>query len=158
MDQIPLEAISKHMKGKMVTGSSQHRFTKGKTCLTNLIAFYHKITILVDKGRALDVVYLDFSKHFNAASHNILMDKLMKYGIDIKLGGKVDTPDGCAAIQRDLNRQEMGQSILAAIRKNTASKLREFILPLCLALVRPPLECCVHCWVLQYKKDTAILE
>ncbi|PKU45225.1 rna-directed dna polymerase from mobile element jockey- hypothetical protein [Limosa lapponica baueri] len=85
MDQILLEAISKHMKGKMVTEISQHGFKKRKPWVRkepdNLTAFYHKITILVDKGRTLDGVYLDFSKCFDAVSRNILMDKLMKYRI-----------------------------------------------------------------------------
>lgn len=36
------------MKEKKVTGNSQKEFTKGKTCLTNLIAFYNKINGFVD--------------------------------------------------------------------------------------------------------------
>lgn len=36
LEQIVQGAISKHMK--KVTGSNQHRFTKGKSCLMNLIA------------------------------------------------------------------------------------------------------------------------
>jgi len=32
-----LEAISRHMKSKKVIGSSQHAFTRGKSCLTNLL-------------------------------------------------------------------------------------------------------------------------
>lgn len=42
-----------------------------------MIAF----TGLVDKGRALDAVYLEFSKAFNTDSHNILISKLIKYGL-----------------------------------------------------------------------------
>lgn len=39
------------------------------------------MTNLVDEGKAVDVVYLDFSKGFNTVSHNILIDKL-KYWLD----------------------------------------------------------------------------
>jgi len=39
IEQIILEAVSKHIRDKKVTGSSQHGFMMRKSCLTNLIAF-----------------------------------------------------------------------------------------------------------------------
>jgi len=67
---------------KKVVRSSQHGFTKEKSCLTNLITFYDGVTGRVDEGRAVDVVYLNFSKVFDTVSHNILLGKHRKCGLD----------------------------------------------------------------------------
>ncbi|GAB0177970.1 mitochondrial enolase superfamily member 1 [Grus japonensis] len=78
MEQIILETITKHMKDTKLVGGSQRRFTKRKSCLTRLKAFYNEITTLVVDGKAVDIVYLDITEAFNTVLHNIQMDKLMK--------------------------------------------------------------------------------
>ena len=67
---------------KKVARSSQHGFIKGRSCLTNLVAFYECVTGWVDEGTAVDVDYLDFSKAFDTVSHNILRGKLRTCGLD----------------------------------------------------------------------------
>ncbi|KAK4823483.1 hypothetical protein QYF61_002547 [Mycteria americana] len=80
MEQILLGAITSQMKH--VNQNSQHGFTNGKSCLTNLIAFYDKVTCSVDFRRVVDIVYLDFSKAFDMVSDSLLPEKLMCYGLD----------------------------------------------------------------------------
>ncbi|KAK4818083.1 hypothetical protein QYF61_005660 [Mycteria americana] len=137
MEQIILSAITRHVGNNQGIKPSQHGFKKGRSCLTNLISFYDKVTRLVDEGKAVDVVYLDFSKAFDTVSHSILLEKLAAHGLD-----------GCTLCWV---KNWLGGRAQRVVVNGVYSTLYS-------ALVRPHLEYCVQFWAPHYKRDIEVLE
>ena len=77
--------IRRHLEEHQLVRYSQHGFSKGKSCLTNLLSFYRNVFETIDRGDKYDVVYLDFSKAFDKVPHRRLLSKVKAHGI----GGKV---------------------------------------------------------------------
>lgn len=55
---------------KNLINASQYGIMESRSCQTEMIAFFDKITGLLDKGNCADTVYMDFSKAFDTTVHD----------------------------------------------------------------------------------------
>lgn len=58
----------------------------------NMINFCDEMTVPVNKGRAVDIVCLDFSKVFDNVTHSILTDKWLVHRMNGQWGGLSERP------------------------------------------------------------------
>jgi len=84
-ESIIRDNIVNHLEGNQLILDSQHGFRKGRSCLSNILAFLEKVTSAVDSGEDVDVVFLDFAKAFDKVPHQRLLLKLKLHGICDKL-------------------------------------------------------------------------
>jgi len=81
-DRFTLSVLTRHVKDNQGIRPSHHGFMKGRSCLTNLISFYDQVMHLADEGKAVDVIYLDFSKAFDTVPYSVPLEKLAAHGLE----------------------------------------------------------------------------
>ncbi len=77
-ESIVSKYLSFHLKDKI--SSVQHGFVKGRSTTTNLIEFQNVAANVIESGKQLDTIYIDFSKAFDSLHHDITISKLMQFG------------------------------------------------------------------------------
>ena len=81
MERIIRKKLLDHMEENDLMSLCQHGFISKRSCLTNLLESLEDWTDILDKGYALDIIFLDFSKAFDKVPPRRLLRKLLGYGI-----------------------------------------------------------------------------
>ena len=71
-----VDKITSFLESNLLLRSSQHGFRRQRSCLTNLIEFFHFVFSEHDKDKAVDVIYLDFQKAFDTVQHAAIWEAL----------------------------------------------------------------------------------
>lgn len=82
LESIIADKIFKHIEENNLIIDSQHGFRSNRSCLTNLLDFFHNMITEYDANRAIDIIYLDFQKAFDKVPHKKLLTKVRALGVN----------------------------------------------------------------------------
>ncbi|KAK8748335.1 hypothetical protein OTU49_016085 [Cherax quadricarinatus] len=77
MEKIIRRRVVEHLERNKSINANQHGFMEGKSCVTNLLEFYDKITeVRHEREGWADCIFLDCKKAFDTVPHKRLVQKL----------------------------------------------------------------------------------
>jgi len=81
LESVVRDAMVSHFTDHNLYAECQHGFRKGRSCVTQLLEVIENLTLFMDNGEPIDIIYLDFKKAFDSVPHERLLTKLSAYGV-----------------------------------------------------------------------------
>ena len=85
LEKIIKKQIEEFLSESKYIRDSQHGFSRGKSCLSNLLICQDSIIQMIDEGSSVDIIYLDFQKAFDKVPHHRLLEKIKEAGVEGEL-------------------------------------------------------------------------
>ena len=86
LERLVYNRLISHINDNKLLYEFQFGFQKGKSTHLAIMMLVNKITEALDQGESVVGMFLDFSKAFDTVDHNVLLQKMDKYGIcDVEL-------------------------------------------------------------------------
>ena len=70
-----------HSEEANAFNDSQHRFRRGRLCISQLLAYNNEMLESLENSSNADVIHLDFAKAFDQVDFNVLLLKLANIGV-----------------------------------------------------------------------------
>ena len=72
MEKFIKEEVTSHLDRYDLLNDTQHGFMRGRSCLTNLLTYMEGVTRMLDEGKNVDIIYLDFAKAFESLTRSLI--------------------------------------------------------------------------------------
>lgn len=80
-EKVVRKGMVTYIEAHNLLNPNQHGFRTGRSCLSQLVRHYDEILQLLEKGKNVDVIYLDFAKAFDKLDFQITLRKIQTMGI-----------------------------------------------------------------------------
>ena len=87
VEKIIKEEITNPLNRYDLVNDTQHGFMRDRSCLTNLLTYMEGVTRMLDQGKNVDIIYLDFAKAFDKVRHHRLIGKVASMGVEGRVKG-----------------------------------------------------------------------
>lgn len=82
MEGLIRQEMDCYLESKNLLNNNQYGFKKGRSTVLQLLKVLDEITLQIDRGEQIDMIYTDFSKAFDTVVHDKLLLKLKEYGFN----------------------------------------------------------------------------
>ena len=81
LESIIRDSLMKYLMSNNILKNKQFGFMRGRSTILQLLKVVDKLSEILDRGGAVDVIYCDFMKAFDTVPHQRLTELLIHYGI-----------------------------------------------------------------------------
>ena len=85
LERLIAKSITSFLDSNFLLSSHQFGFRSNHSTIDQLILTYDHVSLAVDSGQVVDLVFFDYSKAFDRVNHGVLLEKLSSIGIHSSL-------------------------------------------------------------------------